>query len=109
MVYARHGNCKAWVYLFKVKVNGETKFLKLGSTEDINRRKNHMQNYEFGVGEWILVAKVLVKHWRRKENLLHRKCGFGMMEVKKKNGNISTECYEPDMKKFIKDLIKKLK
>ena len=106
--YKTHGNCKAHVYLYKVIVNGVIKFLKLGSSIDIEQRKKQMQSHEFGIGKWKLVAKKKVTYWWKKEANLHRKCGFGMMKVFKKNGKESNECYEPEMKQFMKDLIKQL-
>lgn len=105
MTKTNHGNSKGYIYLYKVKVDDGTKFLKLGSTNDIKRRKQQMKYTEFGIGKWKLVIKKRVQNYKKKVNILHRKCGFGMMEVLLKNGKSSTECYEPEMKEFIKNSI----
>jgi hypothetical protein len=100
MPYYGHGNRKGYIYAFEVIRDGQ-KFIKLGSSEYLDERLRNMENYEFG-GKFKLIAKKKTKYWRRKENILHRRCGFGMIPITKKNGKPSNECYEYDMLEFIK-------
>jgi hypothetical protein len=67
-----------------------------------------MEKYEFGFGTWKLITKKKVKNWNTAEKNLHRRYGFGALEIIKKNGKPSYECYEPEMLDLIKNYINNL-